>query len=134
MPKKQSAQDSSRAAAPATTKGDLKQIKDDVKTLKVDVRGLKGDVKTLKVDVKGLKGSMKSLERRMDTKFDAVTEMFAEMQDHIDATALETRHYFEAVAENIHKDVVDVHADKIDGLERTAQNHEERITALEPTF
>ena len=50
------------------------------------------------------------------------------------AQANETRTHFDVVAENIHKDVAGANQDEISYLRDKVVEHEERLSALEPSF
>ena len=64
-------------------KVDVSGLKEDVQELKVDVSALKEDVKELKVDVRGLKVQFGALEENMNQQFMNVVKLIKEGQKSV---------------------------------------------------
>ncbi|MDG6939798.1 MAG: acylphosphatase [Nitrososphaerota archaeon] len=54
-------------------KVDVKEIKGDIKEMKVDVKEIKGDIKEMKVDVKEIKGDAKDMLGKQDETNDEIS-------------------------------------------------------------
>lgn len=78
----------------------------------------------------------------VDERFDGVAKQFdqvdqrfeqhtKELHEYIDKKTQETLDHFDAVAENIQKDVAGANRSEIDLIQHRQENHEERIERLE---